>query len=80
MSEISRLALQIKKAPPEIGITTGTVISASPLKVRISTNIVIGYPRLYYAAGLSFDVGDSVIVCASTGNQLFYLLGKAVQA
>ena len=79
-NEIAQLGRIIKPLPPQIGATTGTIISASPLRVRISDKITAQYPNLYYAAGLIFEVGDRVIVIASTDNQRFYIVGKAVKA
>lgn len=81
MSEsIKKLAEIFLNPPPEIGVTTGTVISVSPLKVRVMDGITAAYPRLWYSDGLSFEVGDKVIISASSGNQSFYILGKAVIA
>lgn len=77
---IRRLGKLCKNPPPGIGITTGTVISKAPLKVRIMDGITASYPKLWYSDGLTFEVDDKVIISASADNQSFYILGKAVRA
>ena len=79
-NEIAQIGHMLKPLPPQLGAMTGTVINTSPLRVRVSDKITAQYPNLYYAAGLIFEVGDSVIVIASTDNQRFYVVGKAVKA
>lgn len=80
MTEVQKLARRLVTGAPPIGITTATIIKKTPLTARLAENIVAERPHLFYAAGLTFEVGDRVIICASEDNQRFYVLGKAVQA
>ena len=79
-NEIAQLGRIIKPLPPQIGATTGTIVGVSPLRVRVSDKITAQYPKLYYASGLFFDIGDNVIIIASADNQRFYIVGKAAKA
>ena len=80
MTDIQRLAKHFSSDSPAIGITTGTVIEVSPLKVRLAANIIAEYPNLYYIAGMTFNAGDHVVVDVSEDNQRYYILGKVVKA
>ena len=73
---LEMLGKRLKPPPPKIGAITGEVISVYPLKVRINETIVIKYPKLFCVAGLSFILGDKVIVIASEDNQRFYIVGR----
>lgn len=80
MYAIERLAARLRDAPKQIGVTTGRVVSVDPLVVSVGELFLARYPRLYYTAGMSFEVGDEVIVIASQDNQYFYCVGKAARA
>ncbi len=77
---IEELGRRIKPPTMRIGVTTGEIISLSPLAVRINEAIVVKRPQLFYARGLVFEIGDRVIVTASEDNQRFYIVAKEASA
>ena len=77
VQQIGRL---LKSPSPLIGATTGEVISTTPLMIRVGDKITARAPKLFYAAGLTFGIGDDVIVIASTDNQRFYVVGRLERA
>lgn len=77
---IEELGKRIKTPAPRIGVTTGEIISLSPLTVRINEAVIVKRPRLFYARGLVFEMGDRVIVTASEDNQRFYIVAKEASA
>ena len=78
MTGKEKLAERIKELrnKPSIGITTGKVISASPLEIAITDDIVAKSPHLIKSVGLSLLLDDKVIVI-STDNDKFYVLAKS---
>ena len=77
---LERLGEILKPPAPSIGVTTGRVTSLAPLNVRISDAIIAKPPRLFYAKGSVYEIGDEVIIIASSDNQRFYVLGKVARA
>lgn len=75
-----QLGRLLKPPSPLIGVTTGEVISTTPLMIRVGDKITARAPKLFYAAGLTFEVGDNVIIIASTDNQRFYVVGRMARA
>ncbi|MHC9079943.1 DUF2577 family protein [Bacillus altitudinis] len=83
---IKRLAVNAVDAQSPMELILGDVVSVSPLNVRLNENdkLIIPEDLLMWPARLDEDEddaleeGDSVMVIAMTGGQLFYILDKVV--
>lgn len=77
---LEQLGRMLKPQELIIGATTGRVTRIAPLNVRISDAIVAKPPKLFYIRGMTFEIGDEVLVVSSSDNQRFYVVGKVVRA
>ncbi len=77
---LEQLGRMLKPQDLIIGATTGRVTLITPLNVRISDAIIAKPPRLFYLKGMTFEIGDEVLVISSSDNQRFYVVGKVVRA
>ncbi|MCY7498251.1 DUF2577 family protein [Bacillus altitudinis] len=83
---IKRLAVDAVDAQSPMELILGDVVSVSPLNVRLNENdkLIIPEDLLMWPARLDEDEddaleeGDSVMVIAMTGGQIFYILDKVV--
>ncbi|BBP90917.1 DUF2577 family protein [Bacillus sp. 8A6] len=83
---IKRLAVNAVDAQSPMELILGDVVSVSPLNVRLNENdkLIIPEDLLMWPARLDEDEddaleeGDSVMVIAMTGGQIFYILDKVV--
>lgn len=83
---IKRLAVNAVDAQSPTELILGDVVSVSPLSVRLNENdkLIIPEDLLMWPARLDEDEddaleeGDSVMVIAMTGGQIFYILDKVV--
>lgn len=82
MDGITEIAKMFKERDNKssLGIITGTVASISPPRVRISDRIIVSGSKLVIASSYqnAMQKGDSVIVIASSDNQKYYVIDKAV--
>ncbi|MFP3421783.1 DUF2577 family protein [Bacillus sp. SIMBA_154] len=83
---IKRLAVNAVDAQSPTELILGDVVSVSPLSVRLNENdkLIIPKELLIWPTRLDEDEddgleeGDSVMVLAMTGGQIFYILDKVV--
>ncbi|QLI78727.1 DUF2577 family protein [Bacillus pumilus] len=83
---IKRLAVNAVDAQSPMELILGDVVSVSPLSVRLNENdkLIIPEDLLMWPARLddgeddALEEGDSVMVLAMTGGQIFYILDKVV--
>lgn len=81
---IKRLAVNAVDAQSPMELILGDVVSVSPLNVRLNENdkLIIPEDLLMWPTRLDEDdaleEGDSVMVIAMTGGQIFYILDKVV--
>ncbi|WP_144460051.1 MULTISPECIES: DUF2577 family protein [Bacillus] len=83
---IKRLAVDAVDAQSPMELILGDVVSVSPLNVRLNENdkLIIPEDLLMWPTRLDEDEddaleeGDSVMVIAMTGGQIFYILDKVV--
>ncbi|QCU17577.1 DUF2577 domain-containing protein [Bacillus altitudinis] len=83
---IKRLAVNAVDAQSPMELILGDVVSVSPLSVRLKENdkLIISEDLLMWPTRLDEDEddaleeGDSVMVLAMTGGQIFYILDKVV--
>ncbi len=83
---IKRLAVDAVDAQSPMELILGDVVSVSPLNVRLNENdkLIISEELLIWPARLdegeddALEEGDSVMVLAMTGGQIFYILDKVV--
>ncbi|WHX46097.1 DUF2577 family protein [Bacillus pumilus] len=83
---IKRLAVNAVDAQSPMELILGDVVSVSPLSVRLNENdkLIIPEELLIWPARLddgeddALEEGDSVMVLAMTGGQIFYILDKVV--
>jgi len=83
---IKRLAVDAVDAQSPMELILGDVVSVSPLSVRLNENdkLIIPEELLIWPARLDegeddeLEEGDSVMVLAMTGGQMFYILDKVV--
>lgn len=83
---IKRLAVDAVDAQSPTELILGDVVSVSPLSVRLNENdkLIIPEDLLMWPTRLDEDEddaleeGDSVMVLAMTGGQIFYILDKVV--
>ncbi|XYU18309.1 DUF2577 family protein [Bacillus pumilus] len=83
---IKRLAVNAVDAQSPMELILGDVVSVSPLSVRLNENdkLIIPEELLIWPARLDegeddeLEEGDSVMVLAMTGGQMFYILDKVV--
>ncbi|MCY7681019.1 MULTISPECIES: DUF2577 family protein [Bacillus] len=83
---IKRLAVNAVDAQSPMELILGDVVSVSPLSVRLNENdkLIIPEDLLMWPTRLDEDEddaleeGDSVMVLAMTGGQIFYILDKVV--
>ncbi|WP_144470990.1 DUF2577 family protein [Bacillus pumilus] len=83
---IKRLAVNAVDAQSPMELILGDVVSVSPLNVRLNENdkLIIPEELLIWPARLDegeddeLEEGDSVMVLAMTGGQMFYILDKVV--
>ncbi|NOL32119.1 MULTISPECIES: DUF2577 family protein [Bacillus] len=83
---IKRLAVNAVDAQSPMELILGDVVSVSPLSVRLKENdkLIIPEDLLMWPTRLDEDEddaleeGDSVMVLAMTGGQIFYILDKVV--
>ncbi|GLF85293.1 phage-like element PBSX protein XkdR [Bacillus safensis] len=83
---IKRLAVNAVDAQSPTELILGDVVSVSPLSVRLNENdkLIIPEDLLMWPTRLDEDEddaleeGDSVMVLAMTGGQIFYILDKVV--
>ncbi|WP_458419796.1 DUF2577 family protein [Bacillus pumilus] len=83
---IKRLAVNAVDAQSPMELILGDVVSVSPLSVRLNENdkLIIPEELLIWPARLDegkddeLEEGDSVMVLAMTGGQIFYILDKVV--
>ncbi|QRF83778.1 DUF2577 family protein [Bacillus altitudinis] len=83
---IKRLAVDAVDAQSPMELILGDVVSVSPLSVRLNENdkLIIPEELLIWPARLdegeddALEEGDSVMVLAMTGGQMFYILDKVV--
>lgn len=82
MDGITELAKLFKERENKssIGVITGTVANVSPPRVSISDRIVVSGGKLIIANSYlnAMQIGDSVIIIASSDNQKYYVIDKAV--
>ncbi|MEE3679040.1 DUF2577 family protein [Bacillus safensis] len=83
---IKRLAVNAVDAQSPMELILGDVVSVSPLSVRLNENdkLIIPEELFIWPARLDegeddeLEEGDSVMVLAMTGGQMFYILDKVV--
>ncbi|WP_144523736.1 DUF2577 family protein [Bacillus pumilus] len=83
---IKRLAVNAVDAQSPMELILGDVVSVSPLNVRLNENdkLIIPEELLIWPARLDegeddeLEEGDSVMVLAMPGGQMFYILDKVV--
>ncbi|CAI7725037.1 MULTISPECIES: DUF2577 family protein [Bacillus] len=83
---IKRLAVDAVDAQSPMELILGDVVSVSPLSVRLNENDKLIIPeelfiwptRLDEGEDDELEEGDSVMVLAMTGGQMFYILDKVV--
>ncbi|MGG3131352.1 DUF2577 family protein [Bacillus pumilus] len=83
---IKRLAVNAVDAQSPMELILGDVVSVSPLNVRLNENdkLIIPGELLIWPARLDegeddeLEEGDSIMVLAMTGGQMFYILDKVV--
>nr|MDH3176495.1 DUF2577 family protein [Bacillus pumilus] len=83
---IKRLAVNAVDAQSPMELILGDVVSVSPLSVRLNENdkliipeeLLIWPTRLDDGEDDALEEGDSVMVLAMTGGQIFYILDKVV--
>ncbi|MGG4209611.1 DUF2577 family protein [Bacillus safensis] len=83
---IKRLAVDAVDAQSPTELILGDVVSVSPLSVRLNENdkLIIPEDLLMWPTRLDEDEddaleeGDSVMILAMTGGQMFYILDKVV--
>ncbi|WP_375565952.1 DUF2577 family protein [Bacillus pumilus] len=83
---IKRLAVNAVDAQSPMELILGDVVSVSPLSIRLKENdkLIIPEDLLMWPTRLDEDEddaleeGDSVMVLAMTGGQIFYILDKVV--
>ncbi|MEH7795625.1 MULTISPECIES: DUF2577 family protein [Bacillus] len=83
---IKRLAVDAVDAQSPMELILGDVVSVSSLSVRLNENdkLIIPEELLIWPARLdegeddALEEGDSVMVLAMTGGQMFYILDKVV--
>ncbi|MCY7570939.1 DUF2577 family protein [Bacillus pumilus] len=83
---IKQLAVNAVDAQSPMELIIGDVVSVSPLSVRLNENdkLIIPEDLLMWPTRLDEDEddaleeGDSVMVLAMTGGQIFYILDKVV--
>ena len=72
---------QIKKAaggagPDPAALFFGTVVSASPLRVKVDDRFELGATQLLTFRGAAFEPGDGLILLRDLGGQRFLVLGR----
>ena len=72
---------QIKKAaggagPDPAALFFGTVVSASPLRVKVDDRFELGAAQLLAFRGAAFEPGDGLILLRDLGGQRFLVLGR----
>ncbi|XNN69508.1 DUF2577 family protein [Bacillus pumilus] len=83
---IKQFAVNAADAQSPMELILGDVVSVSPLNVRLNENdkLIIPEELLIWPARLDegeddeLEEGDSVMVLAMTGGQMFYILDKVV--
>lgn len=83
---IKRLVVDAVDAQSPMELILGDVVSVSPLSVRLNENDKLIIPeelfilpaRLDEGEDDELEEGDSVMVLAMTGGQMFYILDKVV--
>ncbi|MFP7452716.1 DUF2577 family protein [Bacillus altitudinis] len=83
---IKQLAVNAVDAQSPTELILGDVVSVSPLSVRLNENdkLIIPEDLLMWPTRLddgeddALEEGDSVMVLAMTGGQIFYILDKVV--
>lgn len=69
---VSRIINASKLTEP----TVGTVVSTSPLNVKITDKITLPKGNLILVKGLNLEVGDSVLIIRAAGGQKYYVIGE----
>lgn len=75
MYTIKQIANQTIDAKKPAEIIYGTVVKVSPLTVRIDEKLEISSPQLIVMDGMTFDVGDKLVLLRNFGGQQFLILG-----
>lgn len=62
-------------------ITTGTVITSSPVKIRLNDVIILDLEQLVLAerVSTSLTIGDEVIIIPTVDEQFYFVIDKAVR-
>ena len=78
---IKKIALEVVETSNPVKIVFGTMLSTSPLKIKIDQKLTLGSTNLIIPKSVSDDplvTGDSVIMIRMQGGQQYVVIDKAV--
>lgn len=77
VKQMQLIALNMINAEKPMMVQFGTVVSASPLKVKISQKLILSKDFFYALDGkTSFSAGDTLVLLRDHGGQKYLILGK----